>query len=110
MNVLKVRVLIVTIFLTFCVSIYSFDQVDIEISTNVEGQIVPSGKIRKIQNLEGGIVKSIKVKEGMRVNKGDVLIELDMIISESEIGEINSRLVFLETELILLNRLLYRKL
>lgn len=103
---LKVRVLIATIFLIFCVSIYSFDQVYVEISTNVEGQVIPSGKIRKIQNLEGGIVKTIKVQEGMRVNKGDVLIELDMIISESELGEINSRLAFLETELIYLNAIL----
>ena len=103
---LKARVLIVTIFLIFCVSIYFFDQVDVEISTNVEGQVIPSGKIRKIQNLEGGIVKSIKVQEGLKVNKGDVLIELEMIISESELGEINSRLAFLETELIYLNAIL----
>ena len=60
----------------------------------------------KIQNLEGGIIKKIYVKEGVKVKQGDVLLDLEMIISESEVGEINSRLAFLDTEILFLKKIL----
>ena len=42
-----------------------------------EGKAIPSSKIQVIQNLEGGIVAEIFVREGQLVNKGDVLLRLD---------------------------------
>ena len=42
-----------------------------------EGKAIPSTKIQVIQNLEGGIVAEIFVREGQLVNKGDVLLRLD---------------------------------
>lgn len=41
------------------------------------GRIVPNGNIKVVQALETAKVKSILVTEGMTVNKGDRLIELD---------------------------------
>ena len=41
------------------------------------GQIIPAGKSKTIQHLEGGIIRNIKVKEGERVVAGQTLIELD---------------------------------
>ena len=41
------------------------------------GQGHPSSKIQVIQNLEGGIVSEIFVREGQVVSKGDVLLRLD---------------------------------
>ena len=38
----------------------------IEIATHAKGKVVPTGKIRTIQNLEGGIISSINVKEGRK--------------------------------------------
>ena len=99
----------VTIFLTFMVLVGYFiyaNNTTIEISSKVEGEIIPFGNIRKIQNLEGGIINKIYVKEGMKVKEGDVLLDLEMIISESEVGEINSRLAFLEIEINFLKTIL----
>ncbi len=103
----------ITIFLIFSLLVTFFiyaNKTPIEISTKVQGEIIPFGNIRKIQNLEGGIIKKIYVKEGVKVNKGDILLDLEMIISESEVGEINSRLAFLETEIIFLENILNKKL
>ncbi len=38
--------------------------VNIEIASVAQGVVAPSGKVRKIQNLEGGIIKEILVREG----------------------------------------------
>ena len=39
--------------------------------------IVPEGSRKTVQHLEGGIVRSIRVTDGSRVEAGDVLVELD---------------------------------
>ncbi|HBZ92819.1 HlyD family type I secretion periplasmic adaptor subunit [Pseudomonas sp. UBA7530] len=45
--------------------------------TTGEGKAIPSSKIQVIQNLEGGIVSEIFVREGQVVDKGDTLLRLD---------------------------------
>jgi adhesin transport system membrane fusion protein len=52
-----------------------------------EGKAIPSSKIQTIQNLEGGIVAEIFVREGQVVNKGDVLLRLDDTRFNSNRGE-----------------------
>jgi len=53
----------------------SFAEVD-EI-TRGNGKVIPYGKNQLIQNLEGGIVESILVKEGDRVKRGQVLLKIN---------------------------------
>ncbi|MEE3939208.1 HlyD family type I secretion periplasmic adaptor subunit [Pseudomonas viridiflava] len=45
--------------------------------TTGEGKAIPSSKVQVIQNLEGGIVSDIFVREGQVVDKGDTLLRLD---------------------------------
>ncbi|MEE1867234.1 HlyD family type I secretion periplasmic adaptor subunit [Pseudomonas auratipiscis] len=52
-----------------------------------EGKAIPSSKIQVIQNLEGGIVTEIFVREGQVVNKGDTLLRLDDTRFKSNKGE-----------------------
>lgn len=42
-----------------------------------DGEIIPSGENQIIQNLEGGIVEQILVKEGESVKKDQILIKID---------------------------------
>lgn len=41
------------------------------------GRVIPSRQIQVVQNLEGGIVEEILVKEGEHVKKGQVLLTID---------------------------------
>ena len=41
-----------------------------------KGQVIPSGKNQVVQNLEGGIVEKIYVKEGEYVKKGQPLVKI----------------------------------
>ncbi|MBC3779230.1 HlyD family type I secretion periplasmic adaptor subunit [Pseudomonas sp. SWRI99] len=55
--------------------------------TKGDGKAVPSSKIQKIQNLEGGIVSELFVKEGQIVEAGAPLIRLDDTRFASNVGE-----------------------
>ena len=52
-----------------------------------EGKAIPSSKVQVIQNLEGGIVTEIYVREGQMVGKGDTLLRLDDTRFRSNKGE-----------------------
>lgn len=45
--------------------------------TRAEGKIIPSSRIQKVQNLEGGILSAIMVREGDRVEVGQILLQID---------------------------------
>jgi adhesin transport system membrane fusion protein len=55
--------------------------------TRGEGKAIPSSKLQKIQNLEGGIVAQIFAKEGQIVEAGDPLLRLDDTRFVSNVGE-----------------------
>lgn len=55
--------------------------------TRGEGKAIPAGKVQTIQNLEGGIVSEIFIREGQLVDKGDVLLRLDDTRFRSNKGE-----------------------
>ncbi len=55
--------------------------------TRGSGKTTPSSHIQVIQNLEGGILASILVKEGQVVNKGQALLQLDPVRFSSSLNE-----------------------
>jgi adhesin transport system membrane fusion protein len=55
--------------------------------TKGDGKAIPSSKIQKIQNLEGGIVAELFAKEGQIVEAGAPLIRLDDTRFASNVGE-----------------------
>jgi len=55
--------------------------------TRGEGKAIPSSKIQKVQNLEGGIVAEIFAKEGEVVEIGQPLLRLDETRFVSNVGE-----------------------
>ncbi len=64
----------------------------LDIVSFADGQVIPSGRVKHIQHLEGGIVKQISVKEGDSVQKGQALIELEQIRSGASLEEIQMRI------------------
>ncbi|WEX91122.1 HlyD family type I secretion periplasmic adaptor subunit [Sinorhizobium garamanticum] len=57
------------------------------------GVVSPDGYRKTIQHLEGGIVRSIHVREGDMVSAGDPLITLDDTKAKSQDAEIRERLL-----------------
>ncbi len=71
--------------------------------TTGEGKVIPSSEIQIIQNLEGGIVQNIFVKEGEIVNKGQVLMQIDNTRYMSSYGEAEKKMDSLQLEIIRIN-------
>ncbi|MBN2782329.1 MAG: HlyD family type I secretion periplasmic adaptor subunit [Campylobacterales bacterium] len=71
------RIMLNTIFVVFMLLIVwaSFAQID-EI-TRGDGKVVPSSKVKIVQNLEGGIVSEILVKNSQMVKKGTPLLKIE---------------------------------
>ncbi|MUM78177.1 HlyD family type I secretion periplasmic adaptor subunit [Pseudodesulfovibrio sp. F-1] len=83
----------------FCVSFFvwaSFSPLDIV--SDAVGEVIPSSRVKRIQHLEGGIVRSILVREGDLVETGQPLVELESTASDSTVGELSIRINSLEAE------------
>lgn len=72
-------------FVTFCLLWANFAVVD-EV-TRGDGKAIPSSRLQKIQNLEGGIVAELFVREGQVVEAGAPLLRLDDTRFASNVGE-----------------------
>ncbi len=55
------------------------------------GQVVPSQRIQEVQNLEGGILREIFVKEGTQVEEGELLARIENESAGSQYREALSR-------------------
>lgn len=55
--------------------------------TRGEGKAIPSSRLQKIQNLEGGIIAELFAREGQIVEVGDPLLRLDDTRFASNVGE-----------------------
>lgn len=74
--------------------------------TRAEGRVIPSSQIQVIQNLEGGILREVLVKEGDQVAKGQVLLQIDdtrftssLNESQSKVTALRFRILRLESEI-----------
>jgi adhesin transport system membrane fusion protein len=73
------RIWLITILLAIIwASLAQIDEI-----TRGNGKVIPYGNNQIIQNLEGGIVKTILVHEGQLVKKGDIILKIDNVLSLS---------------------------
>ena len=84
-RVVRLTIWGVIAFFMFLILWASFAKVD-EV-TRGEGKAIPSSKLQKIQNLEGGIIAEIYAKEGEIVEVGQPLLRLDETRFASNVGE-----------------------
>ena len=76
---------------------------ELDITSIDSGKVIPTGKVRSVQHLEGGIIENIKVEEGTMVNEGDILVTLQATSSQSDLDQITARI---DLELIKVSRLM----
>ncbi len=53
--------------------------------TRGEGRVIPSSQVQVVQNLEGGIVAELLVREGQIVEPGDVLLRINNVKAASDL-------------------------
>ncbi len=61
--------------------------------TTGRGRVTPASKIQIVQNLEGGIVREILVREGALVREGDVILRIDPTLAGSSLGEAREKML-----------------
>ena len=75
----------------------------IEVLSLADGKIIPQGRIKYVQHLEGGIVEEILISEGEKVEINQPLVVLSKEKASSEFEEINSRLKSIDLSILRVN-------
>ncbi len=94
------RNLKISLLLFFIVFISLINLKIIEVLSLADGKIIPQGRIKFVQHLEGGIVEDILIKEGETVEINQPLIVLSKKKASSEFEEINTRLKSIELSIL----------
>jgi len=84
-----------------------FAKIDIVVSAR--GKIIPYGEIKVLQPIETGVISKLLVKEGELVHKGQVLMEIDPSVTETNLESKEKNLELLEIEIIRLMALIENK-
>jgi adhesin transport system membrane fusion protein len=59
--------------------------------TRGQARVIPSSQVQLIQNLEGGILADVMVREGDVVDKGQVLLRIDNRRAESDLADLRQQ-------------------
>lgn len=82
----RIAMVLILVFLVWA-ALARLDEVAI-----AEGEVVPEGKVKVIQHLEGGTIREIHVTEGAEVAEGTPLLQIDLPVSSVNREELQVRL------------------
>jgi membrane fusion protein, hemolysin D len=85
-----------------------FAKIDIVVSAR--GKIIPLGEIKVLQPIETGVISKLLVKEGELVHKGQVLVEIDPSVADTNLKSKEKNLELLEVETTRLMALIENKI
>lgn len=71
----------------------------IDIVVSSRGQVIPRGEIKILQPIETGVISKLLVKEGDFVHKGEILLEIDPSVTETNLDSKVKNLELLELEI-----------
>jgi hemolysin D len=93
------RAVALTIIAIFCFALAWGSLKRVDIVASAPGKIIPSEGTKVVQPFEIGMVRAIHVRDGQTVKVGDVLIELDPRINESERDHLHADLTAAQLEM-----------
>ncbi|GLS91084.1 HlyD family type I secretion periplasmic adaptor subunit [Psychromonas marina] len=100
------RIMLWIMLLFFIVAIAWASVAKLDKVTVGSGKVIPSSQLQIVQNLEGGIVKSVLVKEGQHVQQNQKLLLIDDTLFQSNYREQTQSLSGSQADSIRLNALL----
>lgn len=77
--------------------------------THAKGKVIPASQVQIIQNLEGGIVQKMFVRDGDLVQAGQPLLQLDTTLYESNLKEQENKVLSLQAKIARLSALAENK-
>ncbi|ADR33862.1 type I secretion membrane fusion protein, HlyD family [Sulfuricurvum kujiense DSM 16994] len=93
------RSLLWSLFAFLTISLLWLFLAKIDVVVSARGKVVPDGEIKTLQPVETGVIGSILVKEGQSVKKGEVLMEIDPSVTQSDLASKQKNLTLLELEI-----------
>ena len=75
--------------------------------TRAPGRVVPFGRVQIVQSEEGGPISAINVREGDRVTKGQLLVQLDRVKIEASLVEARANVAGLQSRMARINAELF---
>ncbi len=102
------RATVYTIIALFCIALVWSIIGRIDIVATATGKIIPSGRTKVVQPLEGGVVRAIHVHDGQVVKAGEVLVELDPTMNQAEQAHLAGDLLAAQLDVARLNAALSR--
>ncbi|MGF1746685.1 HlyD family type I secretion periplasmic adaptor subunit [Vibrio minamisatsumaniensis] len=97
------RIMLWVIVLFFIAAIGWAAWAEIDKVTVGQGKVIPSSQIQVVQNLEGGLVKEILVREGQQVQKGQQLLLIDDTRFRSDFREREQQVANLTANVLMLS-------
>ncbi|MBU3069185.1 HlyD family efflux transporter periplasmic adaptor subunit [Aestuariicella sp. G3-2] len=83
------------IVLSIWAMVFRIDQV-----ARASGEVIASSRVQVIQSVDGGVISELLVREGDRVQKGQVIAQLDQVRIGAAVKEIEARLSALKAKAI----------
>ncbi|MGF1714405.1 HlyD family type I secretion periplasmic adaptor subunit [Photobacterium chitinilyticum] len=100
------RIMLWVIVLFFIVAVVWASMAQLDQVTVGAGKVIPSSQLQVVQNLEGGIVKKVLIKEGQHVEKNQRLLLIDDTLFLSDYREQSLSLAGSKANSVRLNALL----
>lgn len=97
------HIILWTTFLFIILALVWADHAILDEVTSGQGRVIPSSQVQVIQNLEGGIVEKMLVREGQIVEKNQILMQIDNTRFEATFNETKNKIVALKLRIIRLN-------
>ncbi|MFU8834100.1 HlyD family type I secretion periplasmic adaptor subunit [Roseovarius autotrophicus] len=88
---LRGSLLLFTILAFLATAVIWAARTEIDDVTRADGRIVPSASVQVIEAAEPGVLQALHVREGQVVDKGDLLMELDGTILDSQLDQEQQR-------------------
>lgn len=75
--------------------------------TRAPGRVVPIGRVQIIQSADGGVISEIRVREGDKVTRGQLLVTLDKVKLQAAVTEARAKVASLQSSMVRIQAELY---